>query len=106
MEELKKMEIPVPWQLRTTIGELELTVSVTSNEAQLKPSYVEIVVVDAASRKRRGKEDHHNEARRLNLHGHQRITTNDTGSVTIAFVGPTLIALVIAVLWYYFLTTK
>ncbi|KAI9921959.1 hypothetical protein PsorP6_001595 [Peronosclerospora sorghi] len=88
IEELKKLEIPVPWPLRTTIDELELTLMQRREKEGDKK---------ATTTKRGASPSTDNQ---------ELPQATQSGRVTIAFVRPTLIALVIAVLWYYFVTTK
>ncbi|CAI5730511.1 unnamed protein product [Hyaloperonospora brassicae] len=70
--ELEKQKIPVPWQLRTTIDDLELTLkqrnASRSNETQ------------------------------------DPTQSPPSMQVAVAFIGPTLVALAIATLWYHFNT--
>ncbi|OWZ20815.1 hypothetical protein PHMEG_0004726 [Phytophthora megakarya] len=85
--ELERLKIQVPWQLRMTIDDLELTLKqrhekkegttsamVKTKEINTEPSKQSEAAVEAAQ----------------------------SGRVTVAFVGPTLIALVIAMLWYHY----
>ncbi|KAI9906871.1 hypothetical protein PsorP6_004547 [Peronosclerospora sorghi] len=84
IEELEELEIPVPWQLRTTIDELELTLTQRrEKEGDKKTTTTKRGALPSTDIQ-------------------ELPQTTQSGRVTIAFVGPTLIALVIAVLWYYF----
>ncbi|KAG3067138.1 hypothetical protein PI124_g21871 [Phytophthora idaei] len=87
--ELEKQKIQVPWQLRMTIDDLELTLkqrrekkegnasSGTKKESDAKPPKQNQVPAETAP-------------------------TVQSGRVTVAFLGPTLIALVIAMFWYHY----
>uniref|UniRef100_A0AAV1T687 Uncharacterized protein n=1 Tax=Peronospora matthiolae TaxID=2874970 RepID=A0AAV1T687_9STRA len=71
ISELKEQQIPMPWQLRTTINDLELT---------LKQRQKNVL---------------------LSTENQDPAQSPQSMQVAVAFIGPTLIALAIAALWYH-----
>ncbi|CAH0481418.1 unnamed protein product [Peronospora belbahrii] len=79
--ELEKKNIQVPWQLRMTIDDLELTL--TQREEQKKDNLSKT-----------------NTSRIKKIE--EPVQMVQPGRVTVAFIGPTLVALFIAMLWYHY----
>ncbi|KAL3673847.1 hypothetical protein V7S43_001536 [Phytophthora oleae] len=88
--ELEKLQIQVPWQLRMTIDDLELTLK---QRREMKE----------------GKTSATTKSKECDVKGPKRsqetveaVPTAQSGRVTVAFLGPTIIALVIAMVWYHY----
>ncbi|CAH0513988.1 unnamed protein product [Peronospora belbahrii] len=79
--ELEKKNIQVPWQLRMTIDDLELTL--TQREEQKKDNLSKT-----------------NTSRIKKIE--EPVQMVQPGRATVAFIGPTLVALFIAMLWYHY----
>lgn len=88
--ELEKQKIQVPWQLRMTIDDLELTLKQRREKQEGRASS--------------GTKTKEKEGDKQNLVSAETVQTAQSGRVTVAFLGPTLIALVIAMLWYHYNT--
>ncbi|POM73911.1 Carbohydrate-binding protein [Phytophthora palmivora] len=89
ISELEKQNIQVPWQLRMTIDDLELTLKQRREKKEGKTSSTTKIQEVGTKQS--------NEPEPI-----ETVGTVQSGRVTVAFVGPTLIALVIAMLWYYY----
>ncbi|EEY65589.1 uncharacterized protein PITG_03094 [Phytophthora infestans T30-4] len=92
--ELEKQKIQVPWQLRMTIDDLELTLKQRREKQEGRAS---------SGTKTKEKEGDAKPPKQ-NLVSAETVQTAQSGRVTVAFLGPTLIALVIAMLWYHYNT--
>ncbi|ETI40041.1 hypothetical protein PPTG_14529 [Phytophthora nicotianae INRA-310] len=94
IEELEKQKIQVPWQLRMTIDDLELTLKQRREKEEGKTT---------TGLKTKEKESGTKLPKQNQLPA-ETAPTAQAGRVTVAFLGPTLIALVIAMLWYHYNT--
>ncbi|GMF62762.1 unnamed protein product [Phytophthora fragariaefolia] len=86
--ELEKQKIQVPWQLRMTIDDLELTQRREKKEGK-------------TSSTKAGNKEKEKESPQVKQTQEPAVPaeTAQSGRVAVAFVGPTLIALIIAMLW-------
>ncbi|KAG6946072.1 hypothetical protein JG687_00016934 [Phytophthora cactorum] len=84
--ELEKQKIQVPWQLRMTIDDLELTLKQRREKKEGKAS-------SGTKKESDAKPPEQNQVPA------KTAPTVQSGRVTVAFLGPTLIALVIAMFW-------
>ncbi|CAI5735764.1 unnamed protein product [Peronospora destructor] len=81
---LEKQKIQVPWQLRMTIDDLELTLMQRREKKKERKSSL----------------SKHND---LSCKETQEpVQSEQSARVAVAFVGPTLVALLIAMLWYHY----
>ncbi|KAE8889106.1 hypothetical protein PF005_g12909 [Phytophthora fragariae] len=97
--ELEKQKIQVPWQLRMTIDDLELTLKQRREKKEGKTS--------SATMLKANEEIAKDEKKNVSPSKHSQdpavvaAAPVQSGRVAVAFIGPTLIALVIAMLWYH-----
>ncbi|KAG7399890.1 Ferredoxin-fold anticodon-binding domain-containing protein 1 [Phytophthora boehmeriae] len=90
--ELERQNIAVPWQLRMTIDDLELTLKQRREKKEGKAS---------SSPKTKATKDESDVAQAdEDSDVAATAETAQSGRVAVAFVGPTLIALVVAMIWY------
>ncbi|CAH0488801.1 unnamed protein product [Peronospora farinosa] len=80
--ELEKQKIQVPWQLRMTIDDLELT------------------LMQRREKKKERDSSKSNDSSCMEIQ--EPVQSEQSTRVAVAFVGPTLIALLIAMLWYHY----
>ncbi|CEG45092.1 uncharacterized protein PHALS_01416 [Plasmopara halstedii] len=88
--ELERQKIQVPWQLRMTIDDLELTLMQRRKKDK----------VDSDLETREKKDGP--KSLRPTQTSEESFSTAQSVRVMVAFVGPSLIAVMIAVFWYYY----
>ncbi|KAG6609676.1 Carbohydrate-binding protein [Phytophthora cinnamomi] len=99
--ELEKQRIQVPWQLRMTIDDLELTLKQRREKKEGKTD-------PAANSKKEKKKGEKEEKKGISPSEQSQqpavepTPSAQSGRVAVAFVVPTLIALIIAMLWYHY----
>ncbi|KAG7376732.1 Ferredoxin-fold anticodon-binding domain-containing protein 1 [Phytophthora pseudosyringae] len=93
--ELETQKIQVPWQLRMTIDDLELTLKQRREKKEGKTS-------SATTAKEKAEKESGTKPSKQSQAPAETALTAQSGRVAVAFLGPTLIALVIAMVWYHY----
>ncbi|RLN89806.1 hypothetical protein BBJ28_00012791 [Nothophytophthora sp. Chile5] len=92
--ELERQQVQVPWQLRMTIDDLETT------RKEKKEGKAKSTEKDAEAKKQQ--ESTAAKTQKQEEAAGTAASTAESGRVAVAFVAPTLVALLIALLWYQY----
>ncbi|EGZ27876.1 hypothetical protein PHYSODRAFT_247659 [Phytophthora sojae] len=97
--ELEKQKMQVPWQLRMTIDDLELTLKQRREKKEGKTSQTAKAKEEKDAKKEKNSVSPSKPGQEPAV---SPAPPAQSGRVAVAFIGPTLVALITAMLWYHY----